>query len=69
MCVDNNHEGMRECKKHGWQDLNDCYYYRVLCMNCNKSRGSYGYCPHEKENNELSNNSYDGNFRQKASNY
>ena len=23
--------------------------YRVLCMNCNWSRGRYGYCPHEKE--------------------
>ena len=25
--------------------------YRVLCHNCNQSRGYYGYCPHEKENN------------------
>lgn len=22
--------------------------YRVLCHNCNMSRGCYGYCPHEK---------------------
>ena len=22
--------------------------YRVLCMNCNFSRGIYGYCPHER---------------------
>jgi len=22
--------------------------YRVLCYNCNLSRGFYGYCPHEK---------------------
>lgn len=22
--------------------------YRVLCNNCNMSRGSYGYCPHEQ---------------------
>src|ERR1700690_352388 len=22
--------------------------FRVLCMNCNFSRGRYGYCPHEK---------------------
>lgn len=21
--------------------------YRVLCMNCNTSRGFFGYCPHE----------------------
>lgn len=24
--------------------------YRVLCHNCNMSRGQYGYCPHEKNN-------------------
>lgn len=24
--------------------------YRVLCCNCNFSRGAFGYCPHEKEN-------------------
>jgi hypothetical protein len=23
--------------------------YRVLCANCNRSRGHYGYCPHERE--------------------
>ena len=23
--------------------------FRVLCMNCNFSKGKYGYCPHEKE--------------------
>lgn len=23
--------------------------FRVLCDNCNMSRGRYGYCPHEKE--------------------
>lgn len=22
--------------------------FRVLCANCNKSRGNYGYCPHER---------------------
>ena len=22
--------------------------YRVLCHNCNQSRGFYGYCPHDK---------------------
>jgi hypothetical protein len=25
--------------------------FRCLCINCNKSHGSYGYCPHKKENN------------------
>ena len=25
--------------------------YRLLCMNCNWSRGLRGYCPHERENN------------------
>jgi len=23
--------------------------YRLLCHNCNLSRGFYGYCPHERE--------------------
>jgi len=23
--------------------------FRVLCLNCNGSLGSYGYCPHERE--------------------
>ena len=23
--------------------------FRILCHNCNLSRGFYGYCPHEKE--------------------
>lgn len=23
--------------------------YRLLCMNCNHSRGMYGYCPHNPE--------------------
>ena len=26
--------------------------FRVLCHNCNQSRGAYGYCPHEKERDE-----------------
>lgn len=30
-------------KKNGWPDG-----IRVLCWNCNASRGSYGYCPHEQ---------------------
>ena len=25
--------------------------FRVLCANCNSSRGSYGYCPHEVRSN------------------
>lgn len=28
--------------------------FRVLCMNCNFSRGQHGYCPHEKEVQEIS---------------
>ena len=28
------------------QGFPDCY--RLLCHNCNFSRGAYGYCPHEK---------------------
>jgi hypothetical protein len=23
--------------------------YRILCFNCNKSHGQYGYCPHDKK--------------------
>lgn len=23
--------------------------FQILCMNCNSSKGYYGYCPHEKE--------------------
>jgi hypothetical protein len=30
--------------------------YRLLCMNCNWSRGIFGYCPHEKIKNIRSNN-------------
>jgi hypothetical protein len=26
--------------------------YRVLCINCNYSRGLFGYCPHEREKEE-----------------
>lgn len=28
--------------------------FRVLCMNCNFSIGHSGYCPHERERQELS---------------
>lgn len=31
-------------KKAGWPRDG----YRLLCFNCNCSRGFYGYCPHEK---------------------
>ena len=27
--------------------------FRILCHNCNQSRGAYGYCPHEKEREQL----------------
>jgi len=33
-------------KKHGFPKKG----FRPLCMNCNFSRGVYGYCPHELEN-------------------
>lgn len=26
--------------------------YRLLCHNCNQSRGIYGYCPHETETDD-----------------
>lgn len=26
--------------------------YRLLCHNCNMARGYYGYCPHERENEQ-----------------
>ena len=35
----------RWLKKHHWPTEG----FRVLCMNCNFSRGRYGYCPHERE--------------------
>lgn len=31
-------------KKSGFPKDN----FRILCMNCNWSRGKYGYCPHER---------------------
>jgi hypothetical protein len=30
-------------EKEGWPDG-----FRVLCHNCNMSKGAYGYCPHDK---------------------
>lgn len=35
----------RLLKKLGWPKDE----YACLCMNCNFSRGRYGYCPHERE--------------------
>lgn len=35
----------RWLKKHHWPTAG----FRVLCMNCNFSRGRYGYCPHDRE--------------------
>jgi len=29
--------------------------FRILCHNCNQSRGSYGYCPHESEKRDTIN--------------
>lgn len=34
----------RWLKKHGFPPE-----FRLLCMNCNWSRGKFGYCPHERE--------------------
>lgn len=35
----------RRVKKEGFPKNT----YRLLCHNCNQSRGAYGYCPHERE--------------------
>lgn len=38
--------------KHVYKWIRDNNFpegFRVLCHNCNQSRGAYGYCPHEKE--------------------
>lgn len=34
----------RKLQKHLWYVSND---YQLMCMNCNKAKGSYGECPHE----------------------
>jgi hypothetical protein len=40
---------------YAWLKKNDFPEgFRVLCMNCNQSRGRYGYCPHEKAHENLS---------------
>ncbi len=33
--------------------------YRILCWNCNTARGFYGYCPHAKQKDSLSNRSWE----------
>jgi hypothetical protein len=38
----------KEFSLHGYPNNK----YRVLCWNCNLSRGFYGYCPHEFPNKE-----------------
>jgi len=39
---------------HAWLKRNDYPKgYRVLCWNCNCSRGAYGYCPHKKKKEDL----------------
>lgn len=36
---------------YGWLKQNNFPKegFRVLCFNCNCSRGAYGFCPHEQE--------------------
>ena len=41
----------RATSSHIYRDLRNRGFppgFRVLCWNCNCSRGSYGYCPHEE---------------------
>jgi hypothetical protein len=45
----------KEHRGHLYQFLRNNKFpdgYRILCHNCNMSRGLYGYCPHEKENQQ-----------------
>lgn len=38
------------CEIYSWLKKNGFPAgFRVLCDNCNSSRGRYGYCPHERE--------------------
>ena len=46
----------RESRLTNYTDLYNCIIrhhfpndFRVLCHNCNASRGYYGFCPHERE--------------------
>lgn len=51
--------GLKHRRDNGWTASRQVYYWarrngypntlRVLCDNCNMSRGRYGYCPHERE--------------------
>lgn len=42
--------GLGGQKFYRWLEINGFPTgYRVLCHNCNLSRGFYGYCPHERE--------------------
>ncbi len=34
-------------------DAKDIEEYEILCMNCNWSKGKFGYCPHELEDEEV----------------
>ena len=34
-------------------DAKDVEEYEILCMNCNWSKGKFGYCPHELEDKEV----------------
>jgi hypothetical protein len=40
-----NRKTIARMNREGWDHEN----FTLLCMNCNFSRGIYGYCPHEKE--------------------
>lgn len=41
------HDFYRHLIKEGYPEG-----YRVLCHNCNSSYGHYGYCPHQRQQNE-----------------
>lgn len=32
-----------------WEQGGPVEGFRILCHNCNQSRGAYGYCPHERD--------------------
>ena len=42
------YNALREYETHGYPNNR----YRLLCWNCNTSRGFHGYCPHEKGHKE-----------------
>jgi len=41
----NSREVLRRLRREGWPKEG----YRILCYNCNFSRGFYGYCPHKEK--------------------